>query len=849
MEIMEDGNLVDRVRILLQRDMQYYQEMQTVLREQVCVRVSGGKFDFPRHASFAAIKIVTWWEAEFMAAFNRPSGLSSASQDSSVLAGDGAVVKKTQPSEFILLVVETSKQLLEHLHTLIQESLDHADLTVLTATLGAAALIRNCLWCYNQRAKGRITEQSSDKLLRCYKSYNEMAEAVAERLLDLHCRLISLYILNEADSLNWQSDKPFFEKERCSYVIQMWWLYMQGTKTDLWNTVSPKMAQRIFSGMLNESLSIIVARFIHGRPSLARSMQFWADAFNVLCCTACLALSVCVSGDEMIGLNVEKLSTYVRDIHAKCNELLICLLLRGAPLKILFQIFRKGLDNLTISKPRCGPSPWLYVCSPNLFGVTHSKSKGFQNLGEDQAAILELYVLKSQPQPNWTQLIKVLSMNNYSLARALLGVLVRQCVGHVDVDPSHRSNTSTPVEGVAMGGSTPAAAKNKETDKEEKCGGFLCTGKSCKRTLSITPAMGLHGLVYILANTACDPLRVLVPALKQDPAWSSYLDRQQVWNQARPPWLNALLEFLRPFTTPIVDTLLDAVKTGASIYQAMSLALGCLGELHDCLPLGVLQMALCMDENVPAHCRPIGGSVLLQVMISALYAALLQTARDTSASTAQQNLETEVRLQESEGGSFDPQNRAASAIALSEALCSIDEDNKHTAQIDDLMDFMRESLVRRSAAVGFAEIEDVMCIIESYTDQLAFTEIGRSSLKIVHEYLIRASKPLLEMLHDENRHKVPDSRVIAYSPQPTKPLTNIMFHIDDTAFDRLLINYEALDWELMFEIPLSVTSQRVRAQVLSRPELINILQLEQDDREAANFVKQLCTTGVLNRRS
>lgn len=55
-----------------------------------------------------------------------------------------------------------------------------------------------------------------------------MAEAVAERLLDLHNRLISLYILNEADSLSWHSDKPFFERERCSYVIQMWWLYMQG---------------------------------------------------------------------------------------------------------------------------------------------------------------------------------------------------------------------------------------------------------------------------------------------------------------------------------------------------------------------------------------------------------------------------------------------------------------------------------------------------------------------------------------------------------------------------------------------------------------------------------------------
>ena len=73
-----------------------------------------------------------------------------------------------------------------------------------------------------------ISNICSAKINKCYQSYNEMAEAVAERLLDLHCRLISLYILNEADSLNWQSHHSFFEKERCSYVIQMWWLYMQG---------------------------------------------------------------------------------------------------------------------------------------------------------------------------------------------------------------------------------------------------------------------------------------------------------------------------------------------------------------------------------------------------------------------------------------------------------------------------------------------------------------------------------------------------------------------------------------------------------------------------------------------
>lgn len=59
-----------------------------------------------------------------------------------------------------------------------------------------------------------------------------MCEALAERLLDLHCRLLSLYILQDAECLDWENEKPFFESERASYTIQMWWLYMQG----LYNT-------------------------------------------------------------------------------------------------------------------------------------------------------------------------------------------------------------------------------------------------------------------------------------------------------------------------------------------------------------------------------------------------------------------------------------------------------------------------------------------------------------------------------------------------------------------------------------------------------------------------------------
>ena len=117
----------------------------------------------------------------------------------------------------------------------------------------------------------------------------------------------------------------------------------------------------------------------------------------------------------------------------------------------------------------------------------------------------------------------------------------------------------------------------------------------------------------------------------------------------------------------------------------MSLALACLMELHVCAPFGVLRTALAMNEKIPAHCRPIGGSVLLQIMSAALYTALLKV-------TTPIKPETEGNLMDlkTEPGSFDPNDKSASALALAEALCSIDEDNKHTVQIEDLMNIVKK---------------------------------------------------------------------------------------------------------------------------------------------------------------
>ncbi|XP_018401787.1 PREDICTED: uncharacterized protein LOC108778955 [Cyphomyrmex costatus] len=819
MEIMEDGNLVDRVRILLQRDMEYYQEMQTVLREPLCIRISGGRLDFPRHASFAAIKIVTWWEADFTAAFKRASGLSSSGNESaSSIDSEEGVIKRIQPSDFIMLVVDTAEQLLEHLHTLIQESLDHADLTVLTATLGAAALVRNCLWCYNQHAKGTISSQSSEKINKSYKAFHEMAEAVAERLLDLHCRLISLYILNEADSLSWHSNKPFFEKERCSYVIQMWWLYMQGTKADLWNTVSPKMAQRVFSEMLNESLSIITTRFIHGRPTLARSEQFWSDAFNALCCTGYLALGACGDSDAMIGARPHKLPIAIRDIHAKCNELLICLLLRGTPLKELYQVFRHGLENLAILRPRRGPAPWLLICAPNLLGLDNINPADIIKLPADKAVILELNVLRHQPQPNWPQLMKVISMSNYVVAKMLLKTLVSQNMGVTCVDDSD------------------AVGKSKKNEKS--CSGFLCSSSACDKTLKITSSLTLYSLFHVLVVTVNKPEHVIVPALKQDPNWSNYLDRLQVWNQSRPPWLNALIKPLKIMMQPVAEALLEAAKTGASIYQAMSLAIGCFAELYVTASTPVLRAAFALNDNIPAHCRPIGGNVLLQVLCAALYSTLLDVStkgknepHDTPGSG-----DTCCEL-----SPFNPYDRSAAATALAEAICSIDEDNKHTSQIDSFLLLVKDSLRRDHQNPRNGELQNMTCVIETYTDELLFTNIGRRSLKIAYEYLVRASDWVLSNLRRGEESRQVDLINLPEVSPIVKPLTHIMFHIEDTYFDQFMTNYEATNWSKILTMPLSITLERVRSQILLRPEFKNIGDLSHEDKEVAQSIKRICS--------
>jgi protein KIAA0825 len=423
------------------------QHNQVVLQETICSGIVGGRLDFPRYASFASVKICLWLEDEYFAAYSRHSGLLDLSgktfvkfsnfllstpstqpeinddgddrDDDANLAGCGGIVKSSDPEKFVSLTTKSTDSLLEHIHILSQEALDHADLSVLTATIGAAALIKNSLYVYLQNVTTTMCPPKGDdkggSLKLSYKQFSEMTEALAERLLDLHCRLLTLYIIQDADGLHWESNQPFFESERSSYTIQMWWLYMKGTRQDLWNSVPPSMAQRVFAGMLNETLTILTVRYTQTIPSKARSQLLLVDISNILLCVAELLPSICEHGEAYIGLNITNQSKIIRDLHAKCHELFCCFLLRGAPLGILYKLLKKGTQSVGMFVPRKGyPSPWLIFAWPQMFPSNsngHLASK-VSEFGTFAALTIELKVLLASPQANWPLLIKVENIFN-----------------------------------------------------------------------------------------------------------------------------------------------------------------------------------------------------------------------------------------------------------------------------------------------------------------------------------------------------------------------------------------------------------------------------------------------------
>lgn len=87
-----------------------------------------------------------------------------------------------------------------------------------------------------------------------------------------------------------------------------------------------------------------------------------------------------------------------------------------------------------------------------------------------------------------------------------------------------------------------------------------------------------------------------------------FLIIHKIWNQKRPPWLEAMIHFVYPVLDCVVEMLINAVEGGASMYQAMSLALTCVSEMWECVPEGLYKVTSLLQDVIPVSTRPLSVS-------------------------------------------------------------------------------------------------------------------------------------------------------------------------------------------------------------------------------------------------
>lgn len=79
------------------------------MQENLCEGKCGGQLDFPRFIAFTAMKLVIWWEEEFIRAFHRPSGFMQYKNEIII---NISAEKSLDPGKFASTIGKAADQLL-----------------------------------------------------------------------------------------------------------------------------------------------------------------------------------------------------------------------------------------------------------------------------------------------------------------------------------------------------------------------------------------------------------------------------------------------------------------------------------------------------------------------------------------------------------------------------------------------------------------------------------------------------------------------------------------------------------------------------------------------------------------
>ncbi|XP_042903134.1 uncharacterized protein KIAA0825 isoform X2 [Parasteatoda tepidariorum] len=176
--------------------------------------------------------------------------------------------------------------------------------------------LKNRLLNYCGVLKGPASESPQNNI--CI-SASQLVDDLLESVYLHHYKYISCGIMFDADSFNFQDQKPFFEGERVSYSIQMWNLYMKGMYQDFVYLLPQDVALELYGKILASSLEHFLMRYSHCNPSEARTPQIRMDITALVLCASELLWPACSYVSHFIGSKLDMEENVIAYIEQNCT--------------------------------------------------------------------------------------------------------------------------------------------------------------------------------------------------------------------------------------------------------------------------------------------------------------------------------------------------------------------------------------------------------------------------------------------------------------------------------------------------------------------------------------------------
>ncbi|XP_072166974.1 uncharacterized protein KIAA0825-like [Diadema setosum] len=344
------------------------------------------------------------------------------------------------------VMVSSMQEIAQHLTKLL-ESYSQAS-EEQGANKDLCVLLSSTAWVLEELARyGRLLREEDAKrsLAGIEKQVGQLQTIIRQQVIASHITVISTVILHDAESHHWADQRPFFEDERCSYSVQMWHLYLERLRYEMFSFTPPAVAQDVFATIFSESLTQLSYRYSRAQPSYKRTQQFRSDITSILLSTLTHLWSA--SGTPLQLLSPPSLlsgsphfpsDSAPLSIHNSATCLLAALGVVSSPLQDLYKVFKKGFQRKASASVQRGVSSgregkdgngngngnglsdqrlWLAWIRPGLFDQLE---QGWNLLPDKIASFILLKLLAHQPAPKHGLTLQTLLSRDALLASLMM---------------------------------------------------------------------------------------------------------------------------------------------------------------------------------------------------------------------------------------------------------------------------------------------------------------------------------------------------------------------------------------------------------------------------------------------